>query len=98
MQKILQPYLALDLIRDTKDGFIPNEKAFSSTKNIKTTTKEFKPVAAGTKSQSTLRLEMDSIKEENTMFKGLGSNHNRSMLLSSKNSSNVNQTVMMKQY
>lgn len=90
MQKILQPYLALDLIRDTKDGYIPTDKGMRNTNTTRASTKQYKPVAAGTKSHSTLRLEMDSIKEENTMFKGLGSNHNRSMLLSNKNSSNVN--------
>ena len=73
--------MALDLVRDTKEGFVPNDtalvKAHKQSQNaLSKTTK-----AQGTKSFTNLRLEMDAIKEEdNSIFKGLGAHHNRSML------------------
>lgn len=90
MQKILQPYLALDVIRDTKDGYLPNLKANETVRNQDRSAPRLNHNLNNTfnvdrcsanKQNIHLQLEMDAIKEEdNGIFRGLGGNHNKSML------------------
>ncbi|CDW85752.1 UNKNOWN [Stylonychia lemnae] len=107
MQKILQPYLALDVIRKTKEGLKPNlefNNSSSQNKNEKTShsngricgttrniqnpysseikiERQLANVEHGKTMDNRYQLKMDSIKEEdNSIFKGLGNNHNKSMI------------------
>ena len=77
MQKILQPYLALDLIRDTKEGLVANEAALKQ--RLARTPIQAKSDGLRARPLGNLRLEAGELAKEEGLFRGLGANHDRSM-------------------